>query len=378
MKIKSIELHPVVVPMREGTLHSKGLERPLHMLRVGASKGWTKEFHQLTKFIIRIRLNDGTEGVSDSLRGESSEASQAIAASLIGADPRTFNLFDLPVPYSREFDGFESALFDLIGKIRNQSVSDMLGGRFRDRVACSGWWGHMTPEDCARRTKYFHGKGFSSVKYKSNLLDNAIHQCAAIKKAVPSMKVIVDPNMRWERAAEALRLCHDLREIGNVWCLEDPIPRWDIDGWRHLRATGGIPLALHTHLPYIELFQKPQDPVLAWKANAIDYFNFSGPMSWVMRMAHFAELVNVPFWHGSELDFGFLEASYLHVAAACKMCTLPSDIFSEAIREDDLIKKPLEYDGKGNYVVPKGPGLGVELDESALKHYRQGKPIILS
>jgi len=378
MKIKQIDLIPVIVPVREGTLHSKGLVRPLHMLKVGASKGWTKEFYELNKYIIRIRLDNGTEGIGESLRVDSSQMLENIAASLIGSDPRTFNLYDLPIPYSRDYDGFEAGIFDLIGKIRGLSVCEMLGGAFRDRVAVSGWFGHMLPEDCARRAKHFASKGFHSIKFKSNLTDDAVLQCKAIREAVPEMKVIIDPNGRWERAGEALRLCQSLREIGNVWFLEDPIPRWDLDGWRHLRTTGGIPLAFHTHIPYIELFQKPQDPVLAYKANAIDYFNLSGPMSWVLRMAHFAELVNVPFWHGSELDFGILEASYVHVSAASKMCTLPSDILGEEVRENDLIKNPLQYDGKGNYLVPKGPGLGVELDEEAVRHYQSGKTISIS
>lgn len=372
MKIEHVELIPMRVPAKPGAIHSPGRGTPLHMLAVGASRGWSREFDELPKYIIRIRTGDGHEGVGESLRLWSREAMDEVAASLVGIDPRTLNLFDLPIPYGRLYDGYECALLDLVGKVRGQSVCDLLGGRWRDRVPSSGWMGQVTPEEAAARARQFHGQGFGFVKFKSTLGDDPVAQCAAIREAVPEMKVIIDPNGRWERAAEALRVTAALRELGNVWCLEDPIPRWDHAGWRHLRAAGGIPLALHTHIPYVELFQKPQDPVLAWKADAIDYFNFSGPAGWMVRMAHFAELVNVPFWHGSEVDLGILEACHLHVAAACRMCLLPCDVFGELIRTDDLIRRPLQSDGAGNFHVPSGPGLGVELDEDALARYRVG------
>lgn len=369
MKITEVQTIPVRVPANIGAIHSQGRGTPLHMLAVGASKAWRREFDQLPKYIIRIRTDDGSEGIGESLRLSGKDVLDDIAQSLVGVDPRTLNLFDLPVPYGRLYDGFECAILDLVGKLHNMPVCALLGGAWRDRVACSGWMGQKTPEDAAATARHFHAQGFTFIKFKSTLGDDPVAQCAAIREAVPDMRVIIDPNGRWERAAEALRVTCALREVGNVWCLEDPIPRWDFAGWQHLRRAGGIPLAFHTHIPYVELFQKPQDPVLAWKAEAMDYFNFSGPASWVMRMAHFAELVNVPFWHGSEVDLGILEACHLHVAAACKMCTLPSDVFGEAIREDDLIARPLETDGEGNYLVPHGAGLGVELDEKAMGEY---------
>ena len=88
------------------------------------------------------------------------------------------------------------------------------------------------------------------------------------------------------------------------------------------------------------------------------------------RMATIAELTKKPFWHGSEVDLGVLEASYIHKCAACREATLPSDIFGRIVREHDLLKTPLSFE-EGFAVVPDGPGLGVELDEEALRHYAQ-------
>jgi muconate cycloisomerase len=46
----------------------------------------------------------------------------------------------------------------------------------------------------------------------------------------------------------------------------------------------------------------------------------------------------------------------------------PSDIFGRTIRRHNLITNPLAAEG-GFIAVPKGPGLGVELDRDALDRH---------
>lgn len=58
----------------------------------------------------------------------------------------------------------------------------------------------------------------------------------------------------------------------------------------------------------------------------------------------------------------------LHIAAASINCILPSDIFGELVREDDLIEDGIVF-VKGAAQVPKGIGLGVTLDQMALRKY---------
>src|SRR5258708_6512897 len=82
-----------------------------------------------------------------------------------------------------------------------------------------------------------------------------------------------------------------------------------------------------------------------------------------MRMSAVADLAHIPYWHGSEVDLGILEAAYVHSAAAAPGCTVPSDIFGRRIREHDLLATPLQLEGEW-VQVPSGPGLGVELDLS--------------
>jgi hypothetical protein len=48
--------------------------------------------------------------------GVNPQVVDGIIGGLFGADPMKMNLRDLPIPWCREYDGFEAALFDLVGK----------------------------------------------------------------------------------------------------------------------------------------------------------------------------------------------------------------------------------------------------------------------
>jgi muconate cycloisomerase len=124
--------------------------------------------------------------------------------------------------------------------------------------------------------------------------------------------------------------------------------------------------------------QMPQDAVRALRANAVDGFNFNGSASEFQRFAHLASLAGLSCWHGSEVDLGILEARYVHSAAAAESCVWPSDIFGRLIRSHDLLRKPLQINPP-HAILPEGPGLGVELDPSALEHFRTAtKPVIFA
>src|SRR5262249_46656893 len=90
------------------------------------------------------------------------------------------------------------------------------------------------------------------------------------------------------------------------------------------------------------------------------------------KWAAVADAAGMLCWHGSGVDLGILEASYLHAAAVARNCVLPADVFGLLVREDDLLAEPLQIQ-KGLAAVPQRPGLGVELDTDALARYQVGQ-----
>ncbi len=371
MIVKRILIDEVVVPARADSVNSPEVDHPLHQLPHGGKTAWSVQFDAIPKLLLRVETSAGITGVGECLRGVSLERVEEIGRSLLGLDLAALNLQALPLPPGRLYDGFECAILDAVGRARGISIAEMLGGRYRDRVAAGYWTGHRTTADAARKAKEGQAKGFDCIKFKCAHTDPVVEWCEAIRDACgPGFRIILDPNQRFEDIPTTRRLAEGLARVGNVLCLEDPIARWDIEGLARLRGLCLIPLALHVSLPYNEMgFQHGADVLRAIRAQACDYFNLNGGIFPLKRLATLAEAAVIPFWHGSEVDLGILEASYVQKCAACPGATLPSDIFGELVREDDLIAHPLRFES-GTVLVPEGPGLGVELDLDALGRYR--------
>jgi len=371
MIVQRIQLDEVVVPAKPDSVNSPETDHALHMLPFGGRAAWSVQFDKIPKLILRLETEEGLVGVGEFYRGLSVSAVTEVARGLLGVDLAGLNLQALPVPSGRMYDGFEIAILDAVGRKRNCALSDLLGGRYRDRVSCGYWTGHRTVADAARKAREGKDKGFGCIKFKCTHTDPVVEWCQSIREACgPDFRVILDPNQRFENIPTARRLAGQLAEVGNVLCLEDPIARWDLESLARLRQMMALPIALHLALPYNEMgYQHETDILRALRLEACDYFNLNGGVFPVKRLATLAGLARKPFWHGSEVDLGILEASYVQKCAACEAATLPSDIFGELVRENDLILHPLVFEG-GDVRVPAGPGLGVELDLDALAYYR--------
>jgi muconate cycloisomerase len=369
MKVVRIEVNEVVVPARPDSINSPEVDHALHKLPFGGQKGWTIQFDRVFKPIIRLHTADGVVGLGEAYRGLAEHQLRPIAEHLLGRDLLDLNWQDLPIPSGRVYDGFECAVLDAIGKHHRLPLVQLLGGEYRERVKVGYWTGHRTTADAVRKAMEGKELGFDCIKFKCALTDPVVAWCQAIRDACgPGFRIILDPNERFETAADTMRIAKGLTRIGNVLCLEDPIPRWNLEELAHLRQRIDIPLALHISLPYAEMGQQITDAIRAIRLGCCDYFNFNGGIYNFNRLATLADAAGLPYWHGSEVDLGILEASYVHKSAASSLATLPADIFGRLVREHDLLAVPLLIE-RGEVCVPHGPGLGVELDADAVINY---------
>ena len=370
MRIIAIEKIKVVVPARADAVNSPEVRDPMHMLVMEGKPAWQVQFDEIWKYLYRVQTDEGLEGWGESYRGVNPQVVDGIIAGLVGKDPMKMNLRALPIAWSREYDGFEAAIFDLVGKKLGVPAYQLLGGAFREWVDVDYWTGRRSAADAVRKATEAHRRGFKGIKFKCNLEDDVVAWAEKIRaECGPAFRLVLDPNTRFERPAEVLRFSRQLEAVGNVECLEDPVPRWNLGWYRLLREKTSIPIALHVALPYIELGQMIQDAIRAIQLEAVDYFNFNCGIANFVRLSDIAEAAGIPCWHGSEVDLGVLEASYVHACAAARNCTLRSDIFGDLIREDDLIVDLLEIQD-GRVRVPQKPGLGVEVDLKAVEKYR--------
>ncbi|MCH2058740.1 MAG: mandelate racemase/muconate lactonizing enzyme family protein [Thalassotalea sp.] len=369
MKIVNITAFEVIVPAHPGVINSEGLNKPLHKLPVGAKGGWSVQFDQVPKLIIKLTLDNGIIGWGELYRAHNWQMVEDISQLLIGLDLRDLSLQKLPFAFCREYDGFECAIYDAYARSIGVRVVDLLGGPVKEKIKVGAWSSHRHVDDIGELVKGFAKQGYDCVKFKCDMDDDVAAWAREIDQHAPGMKVILDPNERWLTSADARIRIDELQAVGNVLCLEDPLPRWQLNEYERLRGYGNIPIVLHVSLPYVLHGQSKQDAIQAIIAQGVDGFNFNCGLADFQRLDHVASIAGLPCWHGSEIDLGILEAMYLHSAAAAESCTWPSDIFGRMIRSHDLLKKPL-YMTPPYAELPQGDGLGIEVDEEMIEQYK--------
>lgn len=365
--IHTIKATEVIVPAKPGSLNSEEVidKDAAFAQKFLTGERWT-EFANQPKWIIEITLKNGLTGIGETYRSASKEPLAEAMQTLVGQDVLKLNWRRLPVTDQRIYEAFETAVLDVVGKILNVPVAQLLGGAYRDRVDCFGWTGRRTPEDAAQKAYEAMQKGHKAFKFKCSDEDPVRLWTAEIKKKCgDGIKILLDPNQRWTDVDTTLRLMEGV-ENDIMLGLEDPILHADVAGFKYLRETLGIPMYRHISLPYT---QDIRDMIAFVRADAVDGYNFNGSAYNCVLLAEIAHLEGKACWRGSEVDLGISETMGLHIAAASINCTIPSDLFGELVREDDLIVTPIQFEN-GAALVPQGAGLGIELDRAALEKYK--------
>jgi muconate cycloisomerase len=368
MKITRVETVTVVVPLHEGSWHSPEFEPE------GYTYGgrWVRlHWPEYPIVLLKLHTDEGLIGLGEVPKGTPAGVVMQSAGFFENLDLETVNLQELPLetmwfPNTAVYEGYEMALYDLVGKALGVPVYRLFGGKYRDRVPVSRCSGRMNPAYAADFAQKVVAEGYIVLKMKATDYDPVFERLAAIQQAVgDKLQIVVDPNQRFNHPFVLFQLADRLRAAGitNVVCYESPFAQDNLDWYVLARQKLTTPIALHLNTQ--------RAITEAIKREACDWLNIGGPMNHTYKQAAIAEGAVIPTWHGSGVGLGISEAAYTHVAAACKSMTLTSDICGESLRVDDLIQQPIVIED-GHARVPEGPGLGVALDDDAVERYRVG------
>lgn len=303
--------------------------------------------------VVKVYTDEGIIGLGEGGRGERCDA---LEAQWVGVDPLKVNLTTMGGVMAM-------ALYDLVGKALGVPAHKLMGTKHWEKVPVGYWSPPLEPEEFAQMAEMGARQGFKPHKLKARPWN--IARTVELMSAVagPEYSIIVDPNFTFGDLHTSLKLAGQLEKY-NIRAFEDPfqyLPGWH--QYRDFRRHSSIPLAPH--------LGDARQVMSAIRAEAADCFNLGGSVEQVLISAGMAEAAGLPVWlQVVGLGLGISGAYGTHVHAVVRNATIPSDCL-HFTREDDLIGGALTPKD-GLVAVPEAPGLGVELDMTAVAKYRVG------
>ncbi len=338
---------------------------------------------------VRIEADDGTFGWGEaSLEGHAEAvigAFEPFRDRFIGADPRRIE--DIwQVAYRGGFyrggpvmmsalSGLDQALWDLKGRHYGIPAWEMLGGKVRDKIRAYAWIGGDRPDDVASAAKVRRDQGFSAIKMNATAeldylvapkLDDIVERVKAAQ--AEGMDVGLDFHGRVHRAM-AKQLAKVLEPLGLLF-IEEPILSENPEALTQLANLVSIPIALGERL-YSRWDFKP-----FLMTGAVDIIqpdlSHAGGLSECRRIAAMAESFDVGV--APHCPLGPLALAACLQLAGCAPNLVIQEM-SLGIHYNqgghDLLNfcsnpevlTPVD----GFLPIPQGPGLGIEIDEAAVR-----------
>jgi o-succinylbenzoate synthase len=259
--------------------------------------------------------------------------------------------------------GLEMALWDLFGKREGKSLGEMIGGR-RDKVEVGVSIGIQESASALVRTvESYLQKGYRRVKIKIKP-GREVDETSAVRKVYPDLRLQVDANSAYTlESAEALKPLDDLELL----LIEQPLFEDDIWDHHKLQAEFKTPICLD------ESVITPRHARYALEMEACKIINIKparvAGLSQGIMIHDYCLAQNVPVWCGGMLETGVGRASNLALASLPGFI-LPGDISaSDRYYRRDITNERFMLNDDSTIDVPNGPGLGITIDEEALKEF---------
>ncbi len=259
--------------------------------------------------------------------------------------------------------GAEMALWDLLGKRDGKSLREMIGGT-RDKVEVGVSIGiQKSASTLVRTVESYLEKGYRRVKIKIKP-GREIDETAAVRRAYPDLRLQVDANSAYTlETSDALQPLDEL----NLLLIEQPLFEDDIWDHRKLQAVFKTPICLD------ESILSPRHARYALEMEACKIINIKparvAGLSQGIMIHDYCRSLNVPVWCGGMLETGVGRASNLAIASLPGF-VLPGDISaSDRYYQRDITNERFVLNDGSTIDVPNEHGLGVTIDEAALKQF---------
>jgi muconate cycloisomerase len=306
-----------------------------------------------------------------------------LAPALKDQDPYRFEtihaLMDKGVkgyPYAKA--AIDMALYDVVGKAMKVPAYQFMGGCFRERVPIAHSLGLMEIDKAIEEALQAKDEGVKTIKLKGGIdAKRDVEMVRRMREALgPAIKICVDANQGYPTPKSAVQITNAMAAYDLLY-MEQPVEGID--------QMAEVARRVDTPIMADESAWTPQDVMEIVQKKAADiisiYTTKPGGIFKAKKVAAVAEAAGLKCNVNGSVETGVGNAANIHLAASTGVVTFgcvvpvstPRGAGKKGIAgiyyQDDIIKEAFEF-SDGDIVVSAKPGLGVELDEDKLKHYR--------
>ena len=358
-----------------------------------------------THMFVKLTTNQGITGYGeamDAVRGTygvatGTEGWDNMSQFLIGQNPLDVNKIVEQILRRGHFGGaqggmfvavltgIEIALWDLAGKVMNQPVYRLMGGKFRDKIRlyCDSASSSESPEDMAASAIEVKNAGFTAIKFdldwaedpakqdvfnrtaSNGEIDRMVKQITAVREAIGmNMDLCLDAHGRYDLPS-GIRMAKEMEQF-KLMFLEEPIPAENLDSLREITSQTTTPICTGENQYLAHDFRK----ILEKQAADIIMpdLHKCGGIGEGQRIANLANLYYVPVApHMVASPFGAMAACHCCASFSNFLC-LEFHWFSKLKQWDELILEPPIIQNGYIYLTDK-PGVGVTPNEEAIRKY---------
>ncbi len=340
---------------------------------------------------VKVETDQGIHGIGEAYSCGPDEATVAVIQDykrwLVGQDPRNiehlwatmynFTRFPGGLVVNAAMSGIEHALWDISGKAAGLPVYMLIGGKCREKVrlyeSAAGATPQQVAEDARRKVEKY---GYTAVKMSPHapgtnaLPHNRVTRTAgqrvrAVREALgPDVDIGVDIHAKFFEVSRAARMAREIEPYNPMW-LEEPIRPENVAAMAKLADRVNIPLASgecnYTKYEFRQILE----------AQALDIIQpdvcVCGGLMEMKKIAAMAEAAYVAIAPHNPMG---PVATTVNVHFAL---STPNFLILEYHPDDvsprkDLLQEPLMV--RDGYIpAPTKPGLGIELNEEAIRRY---------
>ena len=343
--------------------------------------------HDADNALVRIETDEGVAGWGEAASaplltgdtgGRIATSVRYLAELIIGEDPRAIAALHARISSAMAHNqsavcAIDIALHDVVARSLGLPVYQLIGGRGRDTLPSAR--GLNADPEQAQKAAEWKAEGVQAFKAKVSVGEPAYEQAALreIRDAIgPEIQLSIDANGAWT-PAEALRFLYAVADLDLAFC-EQPVAPGSLRRMQSVAERSPVPIYTDESLnEATDLVAHAEIGVAGVSMKPIKMGGISGFMAAANLGRMLGLGVNVA---GKEAGSSIAGSALLHIASALPEMSGGISLSNHKLGQD-LVSNPVGLAG-GDLRAPTGPGLGVDVDESAVDQFVQWREQINS